>query len=495
MTIADATFKTMQTTVPAVGAPTPTPSVEPGAAAAAGNAVPAAPVDSSKVGGGAVSSIGLADVPASTASTLVSPAVLPAITPPVPAAPPAPAAQGLSFQSWGDPHEVSGDGLQFDNMGVGTYTALKSASGDLQLDKKHEKVEGLGAVGSTVNTEAGIKFGTDLITYKAGTDALTVNGKPVTLAEGQKLSLPDGGSLTKKGNTYEAVSAKGDAITIIDQGKYLDFKGAIAASRTDGEVTGSLGRFDADTSADNDLMKADGTKAANVDDFIKSWETKPGASLLEKKPEDLSKFAAEKTELQGKLDVMLKEEDALGKERLPILKQVDEMKGTVELLKGLKPDELTEGDLEMIKKFDGLSSKLETLNNKISELNRQEDPIRKRIAAITEIQGIEVKNKEVYGTEQTKGAERTDGLKTAFAEAGVKTMAALQALGDKLKGEPAAILSTKEIDLQAKIPGWITQFTALTDLIRKLNEEQAANIKKIEDLDNGSKLPAAKKAA
>jgi hypothetical protein len=171
------------------------------------------------------------------------------------------------------------------------------------------------------------------------------------------------------------------------------------------------------------------------------------------------------------------------------------MKGTVELLKGLKPDELTEGDLEMIKKFDGLSSKLETLNNKISELNRQEEPIRKRIAAITEIQGIEVKNKEVYGTEQTKGAERTDVLKSAFAEAGVKTMAQLQALGDKLKGEPAAILSTKEIGLQTKIPGWIAQFTALTDLIRKLNEEQAANVKKIEGLDNGSKLPAAKKAA
>ena len=189
-------------------------------------------------------------------------------------------AKGLEFKSWGDPHEVSGDGQKFDNMGVGYFTALKSASGDLMVTKRHEKVPGLGAVGSTVNTEAAAKVGDDVVKYDAKVDKLWINDKEVALKDGQTQNLPGGGKVERHGNKISVTSAKGDVVTFVDQGKYMDLEGKIAASRKDGEVTGSLGRFDADTDASNDLVKADGTKAANANDFIESWKTPAGENLL-----------------------------------------------------------------------------------------------------------------------------------------------------------------------------------------------------------------------
>ncbi|MEB3188013.1 MAG: hypothetical protein VKP72_11310 [bacterium] len=462
-----------------------------GAAGAPTGSTPAtnAPADRSAVGGGDNSGLALNQTFQSGA-TVSTPRVTssPIIEPPPP--PPPPMAQGLTFKSWGDPHEVSGDGLKFDNMGLGVFTALQSASGDLRFDKKHESIPGTGADGSTVNTEAAIQFGTDLISYKTANNELMINGKKVELKDKEVFQLPDGGSVTRNGENYTAVSAKGDSITIQDRGKYLDFEGAISANRADGEVTGSLGRFDADTSATNDLVKADGTQAKDVNDFINSWKPAEGQSLLDKKPEDLSKFAEEKKALQSQLDGLLKQEDALGKERLPILKEVSEMEGTVELLRGLKPLERTEADDAMIAKFDGLKSKLETLNGKIEALNQQQEPIRKRIEAIGEIQGIEQQNKQLFTKEADAGQDRRGLLQTALKEAGVKTVDELKAKGERLAAEPVAILSEKDIDLRTKIPAWLAQITAFTDLIGKLNSEQSSNDDRIRELDQNSRIPA-----
>jgi hypothetical protein len=470
-------------------------------APATGNAAPggasptsAAPGDTTAVGGGPAATIGLNQTFQSGSSGGIG-GVKAATTVEPPPPPPPPKAQGLTFKSWGDPHEVSGDGLKFDNMGLGVFTALKSASGDLRFDKKHESIPGTGADGSTVNTEAAIQFGTDLISYKTANNELLINGKKVELKDKEVFQLPDGGSVTRNGDNYTAVSAKGDSITIQDRGKYLDFEGAISANRADGEVTGSLGRFDADTSSTNDLVKADGTQAKDVNDFINSWKPAEGQSLLDKKPEDLSKFAEEKKGLQSNLDGLLKEEDKLGKERLPILKEVSEMEGTVELLRGLKPLERTEADDAMIAKFDGLKSKLETLNGKIEDLNKQQEPIRKRIEAIGQIQGIEQQNKQLFTKEADAGQDRRELLQTALKESGAKTVDELKAKGDRLAAEPVAILSEKDIDLRTKIPAWLAQITAFTDLISKLNSEQSSNDSRIRELDESTRLPASVKKA
>jgi len=213
--------------------------------------------------------------------------------------PPRPPIQGAAFQSWGDPHEISGDGLKFDNMLTGTFTAFQSASGDLVLQKYQEKDEQGRWAGATLNKAAGIKVGDNTISYDIKGDQLMINGKKVSTAPGSSYQLPDGGSVSVAANGNITVnSAVGDAITIEKQDGYIDFSGQVSSSRPSGSVFGSLGTFDADTDPTNDLRRPDGSvfpityvpnkSATNqiaegqayVDQFLELWRVPTSKDLI-----------------------------------------------------------------------------------------------------------------------------------------------------------------------------------------------------------------------
>ncbi|MBM3270526.1 MAG: VWD domain-containing protein [Candidatus Sericytochromatia bacterium] len=189
--------------------------------------------------------------------------------------PPKQAAQGLTFKSWGDPHEVTGDGLKFDNQLVGDFVALRSKSGDFELQKRHEHVGGQ-SDGVTFNTEASLKTNGDVIHFDSQTNQLTINGQPANLANGQSVKLPGGATVTRNGGNYTINTAQGDTVTFIDQGQYMDIEGKMSASRKDGEVTGALGAMDADTSTANDLVLPNGDIAKDLASFLEAWRV--GAS-------------------------------------------------------------------------------------------------------------------------------------------------------------------------------------------------------------------------
>jgi hypothetical protein len=184
--------------------------------------------------------------------------------------PPEPKANGLTFKSWGDPHEITGDGLKFDNQLVGDFVAMLSKSGDFELQKRHENVGGQNN-GVTFNTEASLKTDGDVVHFDSQNNTLSINGQPANLGNGQTVKLPGGGTVTRNGNNYTINTAKGDTVTFIDQGQYMDIEGKLSDKRADGEVIGSLGRFDADTDASNDLVMPDGTLAKDVDSFLQAW--------------------------------------------------------------------------------------------------------------------------------------------------------------------------------------------------------------------------------
>lgn len=212
---------------------------------------------------------------------------------------PQPPIEGGSFQSWGDPHEVSGDGLKYDNMLTGTFTAFQSASGDLVLQKYQEKDEAGRWAGATLNKAAGLKVGDNTISYDIRGDQLMVNGQRVSTAPGTSVQLPDGGSVVvgQDGN-ITVNSAAGDKITIVKQDGYIDFKGELAPSRPSGSVYGSLGTFDADKDPTNDLRRPDGSvfpidynpnKSAHnhvnndqayVDQFLELWRVPTNQDLI-----------------------------------------------------------------------------------------------------------------------------------------------------------------------------------------------------------------------
>jgi hypothetical protein len=186
----------------------------------------------------------------------------------------------------GDPHETTGDGGKFDNMKEGNFLKAKSASGDFELQTVQGKDKSGRWPNATVNHAAAVKAGKDTVAYNGLTQTLTINGKPKTLAEGENFKLPDGGSVAKTKEGLSITSPAGDRVEILQRDNYIDVSGEIGPNRKDGEVRGSLGNFDADKDAANDLLGRDGKvvgppkdKAA-VDKFIEDWRTKPGENLF-----------------------------------------------------------------------------------------------------------------------------------------------------------------------------------------------------------------------
>ena len=193
---------------------------------------------------------------------------------------------GRTFSSVGDPHETTGDGGKFDNMKEGNFLKARSASGDFELQTVQGKDKSGRWPNATVNHAAAVKAGKDTVAYNGLTQILTINGKPKTLAEGENFKLPDGGSVANTKDGYTIKSPAGDRVDIRQGDKYIDVSGEIGPNRKDGEVRGSLGNFDADKDAANDLVGRDGKvigapkdKAA-VDKFIEAWRTKPGENLF-----------------------------------------------------------------------------------------------------------------------------------------------------------------------------------------------------------------------
>ncbi|MGE5708403.1 MAG: LysM peptidoglycan-binding domain-containing protein, partial [Bacteroidota bacterium] len=90
---------------------------------------------------------------------------------------------------------------------------------------------------------------------------------------------------------YEMVSPKGDKVHVRDFGWLLNLDGDVSASRKDGEVRGSLGTFDDDDSAANDLLGRTGSNPMNVDSFIEEWRVKSNERLFGTKPSSSAKAA------------------------------------------------------------------------------------------------------------------------------------------------------------------------------------------------------------
>jgi hypothetical protein len=198
--------------------------------------------------------------------------------------------EGKKFSSVGDPHETTGDGGKFDNMKEGNFVKARSASGDFELQTVQGKDKSGRWPNATVNHAAAVKSGKDTVAYNGLDKTLTINGEKKDLKEGETVNLPDGGKVTKTKDGVQIVSKAGDTVNIKQQDNYIDVSGEIGPNRKDGEVRGSLGNFDADKDANNDLVGRDGKviggpkDAAAVDKFIEEWRTKPEENLFGKDP-------------------------------------------------------------------------------------------------------------------------------------------------------------------------------------------------------------------
>jgi hypothetical protein len=241
-----------------------------GATPAATPATPATPADKNAVtpGTGTTSSVSL---PGSSSSE----------PPPSSSSTEAPKVQGNKFSSVGDPHETTGDGLHFDNQQEGDFIKMHAKSGDFEVQTRQGPWDKNPQ--AKVNTMVGVKVNSqdDKVVYDAKTKQMTFNGKPIEVKPGEDFQIPGGGSVSKTPDGYEIKSAKGDKVDLKDRGNYVDMTGEVSPDRADGDVVGSLGRFDADTDWRNDLEGRDGKQLNSTDDLINDWKVKPGEGMFD----------------------------------------------------------------------------------------------------------------------------------------------------------------------------------------------------------------------
>lgn len=194
--------------------------------------------------------------------------------------------QGRTFSSIGDPHETTGDGLLFDNMLRGEFVKLMSATGDFVLQTRHSAWDRNPK--ATVNTAAAVAMGDDCVAFDFLTKKLTVNGSDVPFTPGSKYALPGGSSVEVDAQgVIRMTSPKGDKVNIELHSDYIDITGELAASRKDGEIRGSLGVFDNDTTVANDLLGRSGTTVvgnqkdqAAIDLFLNEWRVGPDENIF-----------------------------------------------------------------------------------------------------------------------------------------------------------------------------------------------------------------------
>ena len=213
------------------------------------------------------------------------------------------AGKGISFQSTGDPHEVSGDGCAYENQLTGVFTKLKSTvAGDLEMQVSQVKQVAL-AWGPTVrwNTAVGIRFSNNgvatLVTYYPHIDELRVDGLILTKAVRSGTRKVNGGTLTFTAGspTFSVTSPKADIITIAPQRAadygYPDPRGWVAYSWVDlygqignrvaGDIRGELGTFDHDGNKYDDLRLRNGALVGcptNPTAFEEDW--RPGVAAF-----------------------------------------------------------------------------------------------------------------------------------------------------------------------------------------------------------------------
>lgn len=196
--------------------------------------------------------------PASASTTADPPAATPA----------GPTLRNTSFGSTGDPHEVTADGTHFDNELTGDFVALTTASGDLTVEKHQDHVAGFGS-NVTLNTKVAVDYLGDKVVFDVGAQSLTVNGQSLALAAGASTTTPGGVTVSYDGKTVHITTPKGDAINLINQGKWIDMSGNVSSQRTEGSVFGELGTFSDDKATD--LSLRDGFVTSDVSWFLNDW--------------------------------------------------------------------------------------------------------------------------------------------------------------------------------------------------------------------------------
>jgi hypothetical protein len=192
-------------------------------------------------------------------------------------------AYGSSY-AHGDPHVITGDGLKFDLSLIGEFIGFRSRSGDFAL---HTRVApGLVDFKHTFNVAVGLRMDGAVVIYDARTRRLTVDGKELWLKAGESKVLPNGMRILGLQRGWEVTTRLGDRVVLTPVGDHVDFKVEPGPGRSDGDLAGALGVFDADGQPENDQRDREGrvqtptTGPESEAAFLEGWRVRAGERVL-----------------------------------------------------------------------------------------------------------------------------------------------------------------------------------------------------------------------
>lgn len=182
--------------------------------------------------------------------------------------------------------ESTEDGHGYVNGMHGAFIAMRSDSGDFEVQKLHASTP-LDPLG-IYNVAVAVKVHGDVVQFDARRHVLLVNGARLFRKEGL-FPLPNGGTLQMTGNRLVVSSALGDCVEIwvgsVADGSLshtLNLQGKISAERPPGSVKGALGICDGDDLRENDLVLRNGEQVSLEErlKFLASWRVPPEESLF-----------------------------------------------------------------------------------------------------------------------------------------------------------------------------------------------------------------------
>lgn len=153
---------------------------------------------------------------------------------------------------WGEPHLRTFDDVVYDVQAIGDFTLVRSASGDLEIQSRHEPYRDSTQV--SVTTGLAVRDGDDRVEWHGGVFDPLINGRRRSVGPTDVIRLKAWGVLRRTDTGFFLATSAGDQIHVNVGNEYLDYVVRPAPQRAR-KVTGLLGNFDDDP--DNDGQAID----------------------------------------------------------------------------------------------------------------------------------------------------------------------------------------------------------------------------------------------
>jgi hypothetical protein len=185
-------------------------------------------------------------------------------------------------------HLVTYSGVTFQLDGAGEFLLTGSSDPNNSFTVE-ARLQPLGnSQSASVITQIAALVGTDRVTFGVGRDAVVyIDGTPTTVTAGTPITLTGGQLTIISNNTYQINWNTGEALTVTDEGSYLNINVGLGANDAAGSLVGLLGP---DSGAANDFTLPGGSvlpqplSSDQLTAYADLWLVTSGASLFDYAP-------------------------------------------------------------------------------------------------------------------------------------------------------------------------------------------------------------------